>query len=202
MSMPRSVSIRSCSGLKSSPTTPTMLTGAKKRAAIEKYVAAPPSASSRRPLEVSTVSYATDPTTTIPMRFVFPRLEIFPDNRAQIGDALGWNDRAIGDDRILERAAAGAGAVALRQCHRNIFHGALREVDVGAHHREDLADIDRLHRLMPAIVIGHEHQCRVAELGFLREARLLHGGHADDVHAPASIDVRLGAAGKLRPLDA
>src|SRR5271166_1286150 len=152
--MPRSDSIRSCSALKSSPTTPTMLTGAKKRAAIEKKVAAPPSASSRRPLDVSTVSYATDPTTTIPMRRVLSALKILANDRGEVRDSLRRNHRAIGDDGILQGAATDAGAIALRHRHREIHHRALCQVDVGAHHREDLADIHRLHRLMPAVIIG------------------------------------------------
>src|ERR1035437_4045739 len=59
-----------CSGGKSSPTTATRDTSAKKLAEVEKYVAEPPSTFSPRPKGVSTVSKATVPTTTIPMELV------------------------------------------------------------------------------------------------------------------------------------
>jgi hypothetical protein len=53
--------------LKSSPTTATRFTGVKKEAATEKNDALPPSTFSARPKGVSTVSYATLPTTRIDM---------------------------------------------------------------------------------------------------------------------------------------
>jgi hypothetical protein len=51
-----------CSG-KSVPTTAVSRTGLRNDAATEKYDAAPPSASTRRSLAVSTESRPTDPTT-------------------------------------------------------------------------------------------------------------------------------------------
>ena len=55
-SMGRSRKAASCSSPKSSPTTATRLTGAKKDAATEKNEALPPSTCSARPNGVSTVS--------------------------------------------------------------------------------------------------------------------------------------------------
>ena len=39
--------------------------------------------------------------------------------------------------------------------------------------------------LVPDVVVGHEGQRRVAQLGLARQLRLRHVRHADDVHAPA-----------------
>ena len=52
-----------CSGGKSSPTTPTSRTGVKKLAEYEKKVAEPPRIRSRIAVGVSTESIATEPTT-------------------------------------------------------------------------------------------------------------------------------------------
>src|ERR1700679_4160164 len=68
VSMPLEVRTASCSGRKSSPTTPTTRTLVKKLAARAKCVAAPPSTRSRLPLGVSRVSNATEPTTRMDKR--------------------------------------------------------------------------------------------------------------------------------------
>src|SRR5262249_54771291 len=53
-----------------------------------------------------------------------------------------------------------------------------------------------------AIVVGHQHQGRETDLGFAREARLLHRGHTDYIDAPRAIELRFGAARKLWSFDA
>src|ERR1700761_2109285 len=67
VSTPFLVSTCSCSGRKSSPTTPTTRTSVKKLAERAKCVAAPPRTRSRLPLGVSSESNATEPTTRIDM---------------------------------------------------------------------------------------------------------------------------------------
>src|SRR5258708_26890732 len=64
----------SCASPKSRPTTPTRFTGAKKEAATAKKDALPPSTRSARPKGVSTVSYATLPTTSIAIQPPLPHL--------------------------------------------------------------------------------------------------------------------------------
>src|SRR5258708_17742177 len=64
----------SCASPKSRPTTPTRFTGAKKEAATAKKDAVPPSTRSARPKGVSTVSYATLPTTSIAIRPPLPNV--------------------------------------------------------------------------------------------------------------------------------
>src|SRR5690349_20941102 len=53
---------------------------------------------------------------------------------------------------------------------------------------------------MPAIVISNEREGRVTDLRFARELRFLEVRHADDVHPPRAIDIRLGQGRERRPL--
>ena len=55
---------------------------------------------------------------------------------------------------------------------------------------------------VPAVVVGDERQRDVADLRFAGELRFLQVRHADDVHAPRSVQLRLGERGELRPLHA
>ena len=55
---------------------------------------------------------------------------------------------------------------------------------------------------MPAVVVGHQCHCRVADLGFARELGFLQVGHADDVRAPRPVQIRLRKGGKLRAFHA
>src|SRR5215218_9385815 len=64
VSTPRLTSKSVCSCGQSSPTTPTSCTSVKKLAAYEKCVAEPPNRPSRRAWGVSTLSMATEPTTS------------------------------------------------------------------------------------------------------------------------------------------
>ena len=55
---------------------------------------------------------------------------------------------------------------------------------------------------MPAVVVGDQRDGRVADLGLTSQLRFLQVGHADDVHAPALVEARLGQRGELRPFHA
>src|SRR5687768_5811068 len=82
-SMPRPRNAAISFSPKSSPTTATRFTGAKNDAATEKKEALPPSTRSARPNGVSTVSYATLPTTRIDIRRS-PSSHVFPDDGGQV----------------------------------------------------------------------------------------------------------------------
>src|SRR5579875_1665179 len=90
VSTPLSVSTRSCSGKKSSPTTPTTRTFVKKLAAKAKWVAAPPSTRSRLPAGVSSESNATEPTTRMDIQSPISDLDcvsylpVFPEQHVEL----------------------------------------------------------------------------------------------------------------------
>ena len=65
--------------------------------------------------------------------------------------------------------------------------------------RDDHLDGHRVVVRMPAVVVGDERQRRVADLRLARELGLLQVRHADDVHAPRAIQLRLGQRRELRP---
>src|ERR1700737_612818 len=50
---------------------------------------------------------------------------------------------------------------------------------------------------VPAIIVGDHGHGGVTDLGFAGELGFLQVGHADDVGAPAAIEIRLGAGGEL-----
>ena len=55
---------------------------------------------------------------------------------------------------------------------------------------------------MPAVIVGDHRDGDVTDLRFARELGFLQVGHADHVHAPTAIDVRLSPGGKLRTFHA
>src|SRR5260370_23267568 len=55
---------------------------------------------------------------------------------------------------------------------------------------------------VPAVVIGDHGDRRVANLGFARELRFRHVGHADHFEAKLPMHFRLGQRGELWPFDA
>src|SRR5215216_5112494 len=55
---------------------------------------------------------------------------------------------------------------------------------------------------MPAIVISNERERRVADLRLARELRFLKIRHADDVHSPGAIDLRLSQGRESRSFHA
>src|SRR5438128_6374523 len=183
MSILRSSKSWRCSRLKSLPTAATMLTGEKKRAASAKKLAEPPNASIAPPCCVSTVSYAIVPTTTMLMRYLRDDsreellLDILPDYRAKVFDNRGRNRGAVRDNATLARIAARARAPPTRQRARDVGDRALRRRHVEPHHTQDFADIHGLHALMPAVVVRHQREHRVAQFGLAGEPRLLHRRH-------------------------
>ena len=56
-------------------------------------------------------------------------------------------------------------------------------------------------RLVPAVVVGHGGERRVGDFRLARQLRLGQIGHADDIHAPAAVQVRLSLRRELRPLN-
>src|SRR6185503_7703623 len=110
--------------LKSSPTTATRFTGAKKEAATAKNDALPPSTFSAVPNGVSTVSYATLPTTRIDMpvlssactpegcalRLSVGGRHVPADDGGQIALDLRGHQVRGRDQGVLQRARALAGS--------------------------------------------------------------------------------------------
>src|SRR5512143_3260855 len=106
-SIGRPANARSCSSPKSWPTTPTRFTGVKNDAASEKNEALPPSTRSARPNGVSTVSYATLPTTRMDMVSPGLRLShVATDDRRQLPLHRGRHQLGRGDQGELEGARA------------------------------------------------------------------------------------------------
>ena len=77
--------------------------------------------------------------------------------------------------------------------------GRLRVPPEDAH---DLLGGDRVVVGVPAVVVGHHGERRVADLGLARELRLLQVGHADEVRPPGAVELRLREGRELRPLHA
>ena len=133
---------------------------------------------------------------------LFPgRREILAEEQVQPA-ARGQRERGrIGDHRVAQQRGARAGARATDRRDRAAKHvpggrNVLQEIlDHGLHGH-------RLVALVPDVVVGHQRQRRVAELGFAGQLGFRHVGHADDVDAPAAVDARLGLRRELRPLDA
>src|SRR5262249_21366113 len=159
-STPRSRSSFRCSSGKSAPTVATTWTGVKKLAEYEKNVAEPPSASCTLPKGVSTLSSATEPTTSRSATALFPLL------RFERGEGLAEQEggsaasgaregRGLGDHRVGEELRTGAGA---------------RPGDQGDHPAQDLLgrghvlqevadhrlDRDGLVALVPDVVVGDQ----------------------------------------------
>src|SRR6266542_5582700 len=202
-STPRPRSSSRCSRGKSLPTAPTTRTWLKKLAEYEKYVADPPRASLTLPNGVWTLSSATEPTTTRSATpGYFPRCREMPGEE-QV-EALPGPRREVlrsGDDRVPERLRAPAAASVPDERddpaqdilgHRDILH------EVGNHG----LDGDGIVLRMPHVVVGHQRQCRIAELGLAGELGLGHVRHADDGDAPPAVDLGLPPGRELRALDA
>src|SRR5208283_5491987 len=63
---------------------------------------------------------------------------------------------------------------------------------------DDLAHADVVVLLMPAVVIGDHCYRDVAQLRLSREAGFRQVGHANHIHAPIAIQIRLGFGRELR----
>ena len=104
---------------------------------------------------------------------------------------MAW---ANADPHLQRRALGMAATVASHD-----IAGVLRILD---QHGDNLVDGHRVVMRMPAVVIGDHGDGDVADLRFAREFGFLQVGHADHVHAPTAIDIRLGFGGKLRAFHA
>ena len=94
----------------------------------------------------------------------------------------------------------GQGGCSRGKCARQPLDQPVRLVDVLAQHLDDGGDIDVGVLVVPAVVVGHHGDRRVADLGFAGELGFGHVGHADHRAAPAAIEVALGPRRELRPL--
>src|SRR3954454_20113248 len=135
--MRRPLKTDASSSPKSSPTTATIETSLKNEAATEKYVAEPPMQRSTLPNGVCMASNATLPTTRMPIE---PSLDVFADDRREIVLHLPRDARRIGDDRVLQRAGAAAGPLALRHARHARAQDPLRHLRVRAQHGENRLD--------------------------------------------------------------
>src|ERR1041385_950708 len=97
-----------------------------------------------------------------------------------------------GEDGVAERGAAGAGVLRLREAADGLAHDGLRVADVLVEVLDHRFDRDGVVVFVPAVVVRDERERGVTDFGLARELRLLKVRHADDVHAPGAVDVRLG----------
>src|SRR6185369_9799706 len=95
------------------------------------------------------------------------------------------------EDRVLQRRTAFTTSLALLHQPRRLTQNQLRITYVLVQILNDRLNTHRIVTRMPAIVISNERERRVTDLRFARELRFLKICHADDVHPPGAIDVRL-----------
>jgi hypothetical protein len=74
-----------------------------------------------------------------------------------------------------------------REIPREPHDEAMRLGGVLRHDPDDGRHIDMLMLVVPAVVVGHHGDRRVAKLRLAGELRLRHVGHADHVAAPAPV---------------
>src|SRR5262249_30946472 len=122
-------------------------------------------------------------------------------DRFEIANGFRRDFFAVRDNRIRERAAAGACALG-RQARHRTADDALREIHVLLEHIEHVLDVDVARGFVPAIVVGRQRDGPETYLRLARELRLLEIGHADHVGSPGAVKPRLRARGELRPLHA
>lgn len=106
--------------------------------------------------------------------------QILADKRVQPLGGLGRDQPAVGDDGILQGAAAAAAAGSLRVGGRQpddlLGHGHIL-----VHHGQDGIHRNRLVGVVPAVVVGGQGDHTVADLGLTGQLGLGQVGHADDV---------------------
>src|SRR5215218_5912136 len=107
-----------------------------------------------------------------------------------------------GEDCVPERRAAVARSLGRREMLDGLAHDDLRVSDVLVQVLDHGLDRNGVVLLVPAVVVRDERERRVANLRLARELRLLQVRHADNVHAPRAVDVRLGLRRERRPLHA
>jgi len=71
---------------------------------------------------------------------------------------------------------------------------------IGEQNRDDHIHGDGVVTGMPAIIVGHHRNRRIADLGLAGELRLGHVGHPDHVATPRAVELALCKARELRPL--
>jgi hypothetical protein len=86
----------------------------------------------------------------------------------------------------------------LQRRRRRRLDQRARALGVGGHGPQYLLHADRRMLGVPAVVIGHHGDARVAELRFARQLGLGHVAHADDIAVPGSIEPGLRQARELR----
>src|SRR5207302_3017689 len=102
---------------------------------------------------------------------------------------------------VLESGAALACAPPRHLSHRASYDlaGVFRvSVEVG----ENRLNADGVVLWMPAVIVGDHGHGGVANLGFAVELGLLNVGHANHVHPPTPVKIRLCTRRKLGALDA
>src|SRR5207245_1565118 len=140
---------------KSSPTTATRFTGAKNDAATAKNDALPPRTFSARPNGVSTVSYATLPTTRMDMSQSLPVGPHVPaDDGGQVALELGRHQLRRRDQGVRQRVRAFAPALGTRHAPHRRPQDGLRGGGVGDQVPDDLVGGDGVVVAMPAAVVG------------------------------------------------
>src|SRR5215468_9399017 len=113
-----------------------------------------------------------------------------------------FGDRVpVGQDGVLQGPPAAAGPSGI-DAGDGRAHGLAGGGGVLREHREDRLDRDRRCLRAPAVVVGHERERGVTDLGLAGELRLCQIRHADHIRAPRSIEIRLGPRRKLMPFDA
>src|SRR5512144_2824063 len=157
ISMLRFLKTCSCSGPKSSPTTPTTRTSVKWLAARLKCVAEPASSRSTKPDGVLMESYATEPTTRIANLCPSLLLEVFTNNRLQLLKSFQRNTAAVRHDRRRERLVALA-RMFLRQASNHVLHHVAGVLRVLVQHGDNLLHRHVIVIRMPAVVVCHHGQ--------------------------------------------
>ena len=169
----------------------------ERRAPRRSRVAAPPRTSARLPARVSTESSATEPTTS--------NDDLFTDPSHVVARRRPRASAEMASGAVM-MAWAAARAQPQRRGGRDVLAEPADDVlgagDVRPQHLDDGLDGDRRFLGVPAVVVGDQRQRREAELGLAAQLGLGGGGHADDVGAPAPVQLRLGARRELRALHA
>ena len=115
--------------------------------------------------------------------------DVLFDDRFQLFCCRCWPKIWRCKDRILKSRAAFTGSRLVTKTLHRLAHDYLGVAHVLIQILDDRLDSDSVMTGMPAIVIGHQRQRRVANLRFARELGLLQIRHADNVHPPGTIGV-------------
>ena len=115
----------------------------------------------------------------------------------------GWGDEgAVGHDGEFGGGLGGAGGQVGGHEADGGGYDLLGGGGVLVHDGDDLVDGDVVMAFVPAVVVGDHGEGGVGDFGLAGELGFLKVGHADDVGAPAAVEVGLGAGGELRAFHA